>query len=143
MSNRKIYVPQGFRESSGWVETKTLRRTLDMARTRLVVICCTFILTFVVITGRLVDVSLLRGGGDGLTCKSLGCKNFRADILDRNGEILATSLRTSSLFANAKVVLDAKDATEKLLQVLPELNAKDTLQKLESGKGFVWLAHLL
>jgi len=143
MSHNKIYVPQGFHGASQWVETKSLRRNLDMARTRLVVVCCAFILSFVIITGRLVDVSLLRGGGESLVCKSLGCKNFRADILDRNGELLAISLRTSSLFANAKVILDAKDATEKLLQVLPELNAKDTLQRLESGKGFIWIARHL
>jgi cell division protein FtsI (penicillin-binding protein 3) len=143
MSGRKLYVPQGFEGGSEWVDTKSLHLKLDMARTRLLVICATFVLCFIVIVGRLVEVSLLRGCGDSTLCKTLGCKSYRADIVDRNGELLATSLKTCSLFANAKVVLDAKDATEKLLQVLPELNAKDTQQRLESGKGFVWIARHL
>lgn len=144
MSQRKLYVPQGF-YGTQWQDTKSLRRTMDMARSRLLVVCCTFVLAFFIIVGRLVDVSLLRGSGHENfahrgafhgTC-------FRADIVDRNGELLATSLKTSSLYANARVVLDPKEAADKLIQVLPELNHKDILHRLKSGKGFVWLARHL
>lgn len=144
MTQRKIYVPQSF-HTSKWQESKSLRLTLDMARSRLLVICCTFVLSFVLILGRLVDVSLLRGGGqDSLASRSalLGTR-FRADIVDRNGELLATSLKTSSLYANARVVLDPKEAADKLTQVLPELNPTEVLNRLKSGKGFVWLARHL
>lgn len=144
MSQPKIYVPQGF-HSAKWQETKTLRRTLDMARTRLLVVCCTFMLAFVVIVGRLIDVSLLRGGGQENLAhrRSLQGMRFRADIVDRNGDLLATSLKTSSLYANARVVLDPQEAADKLVGVLPELNHKDILHRLKSGKGFVWLARHL
>lgn len=144
MSQRKLYVPQGF-YGAHWQETKSLRQTLDMARSRLLVVCCTFILAFFVIVGRLVDVSLLRGGGqENFAYRSaLYGTRFRADIVDRNGELLATSLKTSSLYANARVVLDPQEAADKLIQVLPELNHKDILQRLKSGKGFVWLARHL
>jgi cell division protein FtsI (penicillin-binding protein 3) len=144
MSQRKLYVPQSFYETQ-WQETKSLRLTLDMARSRLLVICCAFMVAFIVIVGRLVDVSLLRGGSQ----ETLAHQNafhgtrFRADIVDRNGELLATSLKTSSLYANARVVLDPKEAADKLVQVLPELNHKEILQRLKSGKGFVWLARHL
>lgn len=144
MSQRKLYVPVGF-SATQWKEAKSLRHTLDMARSRLLVVCSTFVLAFLVIVGRLVDVSLLRGGG----AENLAHRNalrgtcFRADIVDRNGELLATSLKTSSLYANARVVLDPLDAAKKLVQVLPELNHKDILNRLQSGKGFIWLARHL
>ncbi|MBI2707353.1 MAG: penicillin-binding protein 2 [Proteobacteria bacterium] len=145
MSQGKLYVPQDHSGLSHWHDARSLHRTLDMARTRLLVVCCSFILAFLIIAGRLVDVSLLRGrGGENLAhTHPLQARQFRADIVDRNGELLATSLKTSSLYANARVVLDAKEAALKLTQVLPELNSNDVLQRLQSGKGFVWLARHL
>ncbi len=145
MSQGKLYVPLGLHRGSQWQNTKSLRRTLDLAQTRLLVLCSVFILTFLVIIGRLVDVSLLRKDGEETLAhtKGLNGLNFRADILDRNGELLATSLRTFSLYANAHVVLDAKEAADKLTQVLPELNYAETLARLHSDKRFVWLARHL
>lgn len=145
MSQHKLYVPQGLHGASRWCDAKSFRRTLDMARTRLLVVCCTFILTFLIIGGRLIDVSLLRGNPDESLAHTgvFEGTRFRADIVDRNGELLATSLRTFSLYANARVVLDAKEAADKLTQVLPELNHKEIFQRLRSGKGFVWLARHL
>jgi len=144
MSQRKIYVPQGLYESNQWQGQKAFHRTLDLARTRLLIICGVFALSFLVITGRLVDVSLLRGSGEESFAQATSQgPTFRADIVDRNGELLATSLRTSSLYANARVVLDAKDAANKLIQVLPELNPKEVVHRLQSGKRFVWLARHL
>lgn len=144
MSQRKLYVPQAF-YGAQWQDPKSLRQTMDMARSRLLVVCFVFVLAFLVIVGRLVDVSLLRGGGvETLATEGvLRGIYFRADIVDRNGELLATSLKTFSLYANARVVLDPEEAANKLVQVLPELNHKDILHRLKSGKGFVWLARHL
>jgi len=144
MNQRKLYVPQGC-YGVQWQDPKSLRQTLDTARSRLLVVCFTFVLIFLVIVGRLVDVSLLRVGGDGNLADrgALGGIYFRADIVDRNGELLATSLKTCSLYANARVVLDPQEAANKLVHVLPELNHKDILHRMKSGKGFVWLARHL
>lgn len=144
MSQRKLYVPQAF-YGAQWQDPKSLRQTMDMARSRLLVVCFAFVLAFLVIVGRLVDVSLLRGGGEENLAHEGALRGiyFRADIVDRNGELLATSLKTFSLYANARVVLDPVEAANKLVQVLPELNHKDILHRLKSGKGFVWLARHL
>lgn len=144
MSQRKLYVPQGF-YGAQWQDPKALRQTLDTARSRLLVVFFTFVLIFLVIVGRLVDVSLLRRGCEESLAsgRALGGIYVRADIVDRNGELLATSLKTSSLYANAQVVLNPQEAANKLAQVLPELNPKDLLHRLKSGKGFIWLARHL
>ena len=55
MSRPKLYVPQGFYETPRWTEAKLLRQTLDMAKTRLLVIACAFLLAFLVIAGRLIE----------------------------------------------------------------------------------------
>ncbi|MBS0272060.1 MAG: penicillin-binding protein 2 [Proteobacteria bacterium] len=145
MTQKKLYVPQGFHGTAQWHEVRSLRQVLDVAKTRLLVVFGVFMLIFLVITGRLVDVSLLRGDTQEniAQTRSLRGTGFRADIVDRNGELLATSLVTSSLYANAQVVLDAKEAAQKLVDVLPELNYDQVLQRLGSGKVFVWLARHL
>lgn len=63
----------------------------------------------------------------------------RPDLLDRNGEILATDIKTASLFAEPRKILDVEEAIDKLSAVLPELGTETVRRRLESGTGFVWL----
>ena len=65
----------------------------------------------------------------------------RPDILDRNGEVLATDVKSVSLFAEPKRILDVDETIEALAQVLPDIR-KDAgvRRKLANAKsGFVWL----
>jgi cell division protein FtsI (penicillin-binding protein 3) len=63
----------------------------------------------------------------------------RPDILDRNGEILATDVRASSLFAEPHRIIDVDDAVELLTTVLPDLDAVEIRKRLSSKRRFVWL----
>lgn len=63
----------------------------------------------------------------------------RPDILDRNGELLATDLRMVSLFTEPRRIVDADEAVEKLATVIPDLNWSETHRRLRSGTGFQWL----
>lgn len=65
--------------------------------------------------------------------------NKRFSIYDRNGELVAISLDTTSVYANPKNILDAKKAALQLKGVLPDLTYKKILEKLDSGKNFVWI----
>jgi cell division protein FtsI (penicillin-binding protein 3) len=67
----------------------------------------------------------------------------RPDIIDRNGQVLATDIKTSSLFAEPRHIVDADEAIEKLATVLPNLDYEQTYNKLKSGAGFVWLQRQL
>ena len=64
---------------------------------------------------------------------------IRPDIVDRNGEILATDIRTVSVFAEPRNIYDKDEAVELLTAVLPEINATDLRTKLSTKKGFVWV----
>ena len=63
----------------------------------------------------------------------------RPDIVDRNGEILATDVKTMSLFAEPRNVIDKDDAAEQLATVLSNVNQADLRQRLSSKKGFIWI----
>jgi len=63
----------------------------------------------------------------------------RPDIVDRNGEILATDIKTASLFAEPRRIIDPDEAVEKLMSVLPGLDAHKVRRQLASEAGFIWL----
>jgi cell division protein FtsI (penicillin-binding protein 3) len=63
----------------------------------------------------------------------------RPDILDRNGEVLATDIKVMSVFAEPRRIIDKDEAVELLTAVLPGINAEELREKLGSRKGFVWV----
>lgn len=68
----------------------------------------------------------------------------RADILDRNGSILATSLPTVNLYANPKKIQNAEDAAEKLSFIFSDLSFEDIYKKLtKENSSFAMIKHNL
>src|SRR5277367_3266270 len=63
----------------------------------------------------------------------------RPDLLDRNGQVLATDVRTLSVFAEPRRIIDEDEAVELITAVLPDVNAKELRERLSSKKGFVWV----
>ncbi|HEX9792036.1 MAG TPA: penicillin-binding protein 2 [Kiloniellales bacterium] len=117
-------------------------RALEIGRTRLLAAGLVFALAFTVIGGRLVDLTLLSQGSEpqiagGPTAPQR--ETGRADIVDRNGVLLATTLPTASLWANPHQVRDPAEAASQLNTALPELSRDWILDKLSSDRGFVWL----
>jgi cell division protein FtsI (penicillin-binding protein 3) len=64
----------------------------------------------------------------------------RAMITDRNGQPMAISLNTVSLFADPRQIGDADDVAKKLKQVLPRLDIAETEDRLKRDKKFIYLA---
>ncbi len=95
---------------------------------------------FLAIVGRLVMLGAFPSDQVGLRrATSNAISAARPDILDRNGIPLATDIRTVSVFAEPRNILDKDEATELLTAVLPDLNAKELRDKLSTKKGFVWV----
>jgi cell division protein FtsI (penicillin-binding protein 3) len=117
------------------------KKALETGRSRLLVGAVVFALAFLVIIGRLVDVSLLQDVSEPRLAdqQPVAPVAERADIIDRNGVVLATSLSTYSLFANPTQVLDADEAAKELAGVLPEVSLAELKAKLGTEKTFVWL----
>lgn len=119
-----------------------IRRTLETGRARMFVAGFFMMLAFVLVGGRLTELAVL-GETDAYRPVSQQTADpslrKRADIVDRNGEVLATDLPTASLYANARRLLDPRDAARGLVTVLPDLDYNDTLEKLQTDRTFVWL----
>ena len=68
----------------------------------------------------------------------------RADIVDRNGVLLATTLETPSLYRRSRSRSSTpRDAARQLARVLPDLNESEVYAKLTSDKSFVWIKRQL
>ena len=64
----------------------------------------------------------------------------RADILDRNGRILATNLVTNSLYAELRYMIDGARASHELAQIFPELDESALRARLtDPDRRFVWI----
>ncbi|TIT60483.1 MAG: penicillin-binding protein 2, partial [Mesorhizobium sp.] len=100
------------------------KATGGKGRTRIVMTMAVFFGIYSIITGRLVYLGFqnpdLSGGPQSRVTAS------RPDIVDRNGEVLATDIKTASLFAEPRRIVDADEAIEKLATVLPEIDYEQT-----------------
>jgi cell division protein FtsI (penicillin-binding protein 3) len=63
----------------------------------------------------------------------------RPDIVDRNGEILATDVKSPSLFSEPRRIIDKDEAVELLTAALPDLDTAEVRERVSSRKGFAWL----
>ncbi|WP_375695772.1 penicillin-binding transpeptidase domain-containing protein, partial [Bartonella sp. AC67GZZY] len=63
----------------------------------------------------------------------------RPDIVDRNGRLLATDIKTYSLFAEPRRIIDVDETIELLSTVLPDLNWQETYKRLKRKTGFSWI----
>ncbi len=117
------------------------KATGGKTRTRVAMTMAVFFGIYAVIAGRLVYFGVQNPDQSGPPPSRVTAA--RPDIVDRNGEVLATDIKTSSLYAEPRHIVDADEAIEKLSTVLPEIDYEQTYRKLKSGAGFVWLQRQL
>lgn len=121
----------------------TRKRTSNQAKSRVAIVIASFTVVYCVIGGRLVQYGLAQPETVSSIGRADNLMASRPDILDRNGEILATDIRTVSLYAEPHKIVDADEAVEQLSTVLPNLNVTDIYNKLKSQSRFQWLRRQL
>jgi cell division protein FtsI (penicillin-binding protein 3) len=110
------------------------------ARARVGFAILVFAAVYAVIGGRLVMFAVVgEGHGARRTAAQDAIATARPDIVDRNGAILATDVKTPSLFGEPRRIIDKDEAVELLTAALPDLDAGEVRERLSSRKGFVWL----
>ena len=122
------------------------KEALEIGRSRLLVAGMLLTMAFSVIAGRLVELAVFEGGYEShVPYAALGTSlmSGRANIVDRNGMIMATSLPTVSMYVDPMAVLDPKEAAEALVAELRGVTHSELLAKLTSDGRFVWLARNL
>ena len=138
-----------WRKKSDAAQSSTASIVVDGARmstggrtkTRVVMTMAVFFGIYASIAGRLVYLGFQDPESGGPPVSRVTAS--RPDIVDRNGQVLATDIKTASLFAEPKRIVDADEIIEKLSTVLPDLEVEQTYHKLKSGAGFVWLKRQL
>lgn len=116
------------------------KAAMARTRTRLTYAIATFGVVFAILFGRLVEVTTLH---DGVARRSARVDNeasyFRADVVDRKGEILATDLQGASLYADARVIWDPAETARDLKAIVPAVDVASLTKKLASRQAFVWI----
>lgn len=113
-------------------------RSVRRARVRILMGLFVFAAFLSMLLLRLGQISVFRAIDSPRTMIASGEK-IRADLHDRNGELLATTLKTYSLYADARKVWDAEESTKAILSALPELDGALVEERLSSGRPFVWI----
>ncbi|WP_162931592.1 penicillin-binding protein 2 [Mesorhizobium sp. DCY119] len=117
------------------------KATGGRSKNRVVMTMAVFLGIYATIAGRLVYLGFQDPEASGGPVSRVTAS--RPDIVDRNGEVLATDIKTASLFAEPRRIVDADEVIEKLQTVLPDIEVEQTYNKLKSGTGFVWLKRQL
>ena len=138
-ANKGRYLPLGYDAIS-----KPRARQPEGGRTpsqrRIFLALAVFAACFTLVGARLVGLAIMGGSGEGAAIVASGTTQVnRPDIVDRNGEVMATDIVTASLFADTRYVIDPRETARQLVTVLTDLNEDDVARRLESGRSFVWL----
>ncbi len=125
-------------QTRGRLSENHSRQSGDRTRNRILIAMACFSAIYGTIGARLVYFGLQdnNAGYTGSVTQSVAA---RPDLVDRHGEILATDIKTASLFAEPKRIIDADETLEMLTSVIPDLDQEQTYRKLKSGLGFIWL----
>ena len=115
------------------------------ARGRTLLLSVMFCVGFVILSARAVQIGLFRSVDEAATAARADATppSKRADIVDRNGQLLATSLVAHSLYADPKRIWDPVETARALRTVFPDLNEADLIAKLSSRSRFEWLKRRL
>jgi cell division protein FtsI (penicillin-binding protein 3) len=124
----------------GAVAREVFRTRLDKSGGRIRFIALGLFLVYAGIAGKLVLLGLSHDPPQSLkVAADEAVSGARPDLLDRNGEVLATDVKTMSIFAEPRRIIDKDEAVELITAVLPDVNAKELRERLGSRKGFIWI----
>ncbi len=113
---------------------------LDKSGFRLRLIALAFVGVYGLIDAKLVMLGLSKEPPQSLKAvASDAVSGARPDLLDRNGEMMATDIKTMSVFAEPRRIIDKDEAVELLTAVLPDVDARELRNRIGSRKGFVWV----
>ncbi len=134
-------------ENPDIIERENLRQRHEAARdrlrqraeSRLLVMAVMFLCGFVTVGARMgvlaaSEPSEPRAYAGGATIRA-----SRADIVDREGRLLATNMSTHSLYAHPHQMIDPVRAARELAQIFPDLEEKDLIEDFTGKRKFLWV----
>ncbi|WP_156850747.1 peptidoglycan D,D-transpeptidase FtsI family protein [Bartonella refiksaydamii] len=109
------------------------------SRPRLLFSLFCFLILYGVMGACLISYGLQGGQIEEAKGPSVLQLTARPDIIDRNGRLLATDIKTYSLFVEPRRIIDVDETIELLSTVLPDLNWQETYKRLKRKSSFSWI----
>jgi len=115
------------------------RAERQKAETRLLLLGLVFVLGFTTVAGRMALLSAAVPVEPRAALASDPIRAQRAEIVDRNGALLATNIVTASLYAQPATMIDPKRAAVELAGIFPDLDAGTLEARFTDGRKFLWI----
>ena len=137
---QEIYISSGH---FGWEPEDS---AVSMCHKRILFVIIIFLMVYAVVIWKIFNVCLV----DGIQLHREGQSYYRprkgitfpvhrANIVDRNGVVVATNLPTVNLFANPHKVTNPKEVAERLAHIFTDTSYEDFLIRLTRNAKFVYL----
>ncbi|GGA13292.1 peptidoglycan D,D-transpeptidase FtsI family protein [Neptunicoccus cionae] len=118
---------------------KTQMKMRRRAESRLLILGIFFFVSFMTVGIRMGTLSASEPSEPVSTASIPQIANQRADIVDRNGEVLATNLATTALYAQPPLMVDPVEAAKGLVSVFPDLDLERLTKDFTGKRKFLWI----
>ncbi len=113
------------------------------AEGRLLVLSLFFFCAFTIVGSRMAVMASSEPEEPRAEATSSRIVAQRADIVDRQGRILATNLQTHSLYAQPPIMVDPLGAAQKLALIFPDLDQDRLVKDFTGTRKFLWIKKTL
>ena len=113
------------------------------AQLRLVFLALSFFSAFTVIGARMGMLAATEPVEPRTASAGAEITASRADIVDRNGRVLATNMLTHALYAQTRDMVDPPRVARELAAIFPELDEATLLRRFTDGRSFMWVRKVL
>ena len=114
-------------------------RMLRKTQRRLIMIGCIFIISFGVIGMQMTALAMTEPSEPKAQNSINDISVSRADIVDRNGRILATNIETHSLYVHPKQLADPSGTALRLAEIFQDIDAITLEARFNGKQNFLWL----
>lgn len=134
-------------ENPDLIERENIRRRHDemqdraraRAEGRLLVLGVFFFCAFSVVGARMGMLASSEAQEPMASATGASIATQRADIIDREGRLLATNFETHSLYAQPPLMVDPVAAAEGLARVFPDLDKERLIRDFTGKRKFIWI----
>jgi len=109
------------------------------AESRLLLVALCFLMAFGAVGMRMGALATTEAEEPRVATSGTSILNTRADIVDRQGRVLATNFATNALYAHPHEIVDPEAAALGLATIFPDLDAEDLHRRFTSESRFIWL----
>jgi cell division protein FtsI (penicillin-binding protein 3) len=128
--------------------------SLDLCRGRLSFLSMFFVIVFMIIGVRAIDLGVVQGDLMRLDPQmrldlAMAEKDRagdsavqhvrRGNIYDRNGVLMATTIKTASLYADPALILEPEKVAAGLVKIFPDIKGDKILAGMKKDGRFVWI----